>query len=515
MRSVIFGIDGATFRVLDRYRSELPMIDRLLSDGYNSELNSSLPATTSVAWPAMTTGQNPAKFGLADFMYRDPGTMEFELNDARRKSFDFFWQYMDESIGLGSIPIVPYHDVDGFFIQGSLAHVDADRVVSPPKLGGMIPSGYDYAIDWRDGPEKLLAGLQDRVEAREAVFSNLLETYNLPLYFFVFDAIDRIQHHFWAYMDEDHPNHAKSDYEDAILQVHKRVDAAIENLLKRFDEQVNVILVSDHGFKPSHTEINVNAILRQESYLSLNLNEVDGLVSRIADIAKRELGRETINRLVPKRLQQTAATQIPSHEQIGDVIEWEQTSAYGFGVMANIFINLEGREKLGTVPQPEYNRVCNEVAETLESVIDPKTGKSPIDILRKQDVYEGPYLDYVPDLVVQTGTGYKPISGVGTDVFHRKDGAMPNSGVHEREGIFVASGPAFLDRGRQQEANDIVDIAPTLLHMYGYPVPADMDGEVVTDALSNPGMVEHRKISKGEHQRIRDRVLSLKQLGGI
>ncbi len=515
MKTIIFGLDGATFRVLNRYREELPVLDRICREGYSAELNSTYPATTSVAWPAMATGQNPAKFGLADFLYRDPDTMEFHLNDARQRPLDFFWQYMDESIGLGSVPIVPYHDLDGVFIQGSLAHVEEDRVTKPPELEADIPEEFSYAIDWRDGPEALRKTVLDGITARKNVFMRIAREYDLPVYFFVFDAIDRIQHHFWAFMDEDHPNYSPSEYESTILEVWKVVDESMAEILDTFDEPVNVVVASDHGFKPCHTGVNVSALLRREGLLTYDMDRVDSLLTRVADVAKQRLGRRIVTALSPRWLLQWYAESAPSDEGLGSVIDWEKTKAYSFGVTSNIFLNRAGRERDGIVSEAEYERVCEEVATTLESFVDEETGEAPLSVVRKEEIYRGPYIDYVPDLVVSGKEGYKPEADTGDTIISRRDGAMPNSGVHEREGIFAASGPAFTDTERAETPLDIVDVAPTLLHAYDYTVPNDMDGRVVTEALTTDRPVDSGTVEKGERTRVRDRVLSLKQLGKI
>ena len=50
------------------------------------------------------------------------------------------------------------------------------------------------------------------------------------------------------------------------------------------------------------------------------------------------------------------------------------------------------------------------------------------------------------------------------------------------EGILIAAGPVFLPGSSPRNA-DLLDIAPTVLHLLGVPVPADMDGHVLTELL--------------------------------
>ena len=60
--------------------------------------------------------------------------------------------------------------------------------------------------------------------------------------------------------------------------------------------------------------------------------------------------------------------------------------------------------------------------------------------------------------------------------------AFGPTGDHRMEGILIATGPAFRP-GAVPSRADLLDIAPTVLHLLGVPVPADMDGRVLTELL--------------------------------
>jgi hypothetical protein len=65
--------------------------------------------------------------------------------------------------------------------------------------------------------------------------------------------------------------------------------------------------------------------------------------------------------------------------------------------------------------------------------------------------------------------------------------AFGPTGDHRMEGVFIASGPPFR-AGASPEGADLMDIAPTVLHLLGVPVPGDMDGRVLTEIL-DPALV--------------------------
>ena len=64
-----------------------------------------------------------------------------------------------------------------------------------------------------------------------------------------------------------------------------------------------------------------------------------------------------------------------------------------------------------------------------------------------------------------------------------RDPQMPElTGAHDVYGVIIASGPAFRSGGRIEGAT-VLDIAPTALAVLGLPVPEDMDGRPLVDAI--------------------------------
>ena len=56
------------------------------------------------------------------------------------------------------------------------------------------------------------------------------------------------------------------------------------------------------------------------------------------------------------------------------------------------------------------------------------------------------------------------------------------SGTHREQGIFLARGPA-IRAGFEVDSASLLDIAPTILHLAGVPVPRDLEGDVIRDML--------------------------------
>ena len=69
MSTVIFGVDGLTFRVLHPLieRGDLPNFRKLSQEGCEAVLESKYPPLTPPAWTSLSTGLKPARHGVYDF----------------------------------------------------------------------------------------------------------------------------------------------------------------------------------------------------------------------------------------------------------------------------------------------------------------------------------------------------------------------------------------------------------------------------------------------------------------
>jgi hypothetical protein len=128
-------------------------------------------------------------------------------------------------------------------------------------------------------------------------------------------------------------------------------------------------------------------------------------------------------------------------------------------------------------------------------------------------VYNGPYVDASPEVVVDQRPGVHVNDGIGGGTVQ----SDPDRWAAENTpyGIFAASGPDFEPQGELDRIS-ILDIAPTVLAAHGCAVPTDMRGEVLPVFTEDPAVGERAPLSiddalgSDDEDAVEDR---LKQLG--
>ena len=72
---VLFGIDGATYTVLDDLvrRGVMPYLGSFMERGVRASLMSTIPHLTPPAWTTLVTGRSPGVHGITNFLqYESP-----------------------------------------------------------------------------------------------------------------------------------------------------------------------------------------------------------------------------------------------------------------------------------------------------------------------------------------------------------------------------------------------------------------------------------------------------------
>jgi predicted AlkP superfamily phosphohydrolase/phosphomutase len=147
--------------------------------------------------------------------------------------------------------------------------------------------------------------------------------------------------------------------------------------------------------------------------------------------------------------------------------------------LSGLYLNLCGREGHGAVPAREGEALKQDLIQKLTGLRDQGTGEVAIRrVYATSALYEGPYLDAAPDLIVGYADGYRTswdgaIGKISSSVFEDNDKAW--SGDHCVDPALV---PGVLFSNRRVDTDDpgIEDMAPTALDLFGIPQPSWMEG---------------------------------------
>jgi predicted AlkP superfamily phosphohydrolase/phosphomutase len=358
--------------------------------------------------------------------------------------------------------------------------------------------------------DKFVKDLSHMTLARFEAARLLIERYDPDLFMVVFLGPDRLQHLYWHILDSRHPRY---DHDRAIKLApllkhwYWELDSLVGQLLALKRSDTHTIILSDHGFGPALKRIDFNRWLAREGFLNFNKRAFQ--IRRIQFYSDALMRR---HKVVYKWLSMAKKRLLGGHDGVSmnevplgkaNLIDWNSTRAYsGSSTEQGIWINVVGREPCGVVmADRDYDAIRAQIIAKLTRIRDHETGHQVVlQASRREDIYKGERLENAPDIILTLADGYE----AGTDIvllndrfiFSVDNHYLPGSGSHRRDGIFVIQGPG-LRSGRIASGKNIVDIAPTILHLMGQPVPSDMDGIVMSDIFSPEFMKAHPITSIG------------------
>jgi predicted AlkP superfamily phosphohydrolase/phosphomutase len=168
-------------------------------------------------------------------------------------------------------------------------------------------------------------------------------------------------------------------------------------------------------------------------------------------------------------------------------VDWPRSVAYSFGRhYGPVYVNVKGREPNGIVePGAEYDRVREQIIAAAMEFRHPRTGRRIVGrVLKREEIYHGPYLKQAPDLVLIPADPRDIFFGLADFGSNRVvDTVYRYSGMHRDKGMLMMMGPQVAAGAPVDEAA-IQDVTPTVLHVMGVPIPSDMDGKPLLGLLS-------------------------------
>jgi predicted AlkP superfamily phosphohydrolase/phosphomutase len=212
------------------------------------------------------------------------------------------------------------------------------------------------------------------------------------------------------------------------------IDRWIGRILEIADNETVVAIASDHGGTPSqYQSVDINSILAEAGLLTFKDGEID----------------------------------------------WARTKAAHIGLI-HIFVNLEGREPGGIVAPSEYESVQRQIIDALLSYRDAQSDRCPFVLAVTREYAE--VLNLWGDLVGDVVFALHP----AFDGAHGRQLPVGRFGLSGQHSTFIMSGAGIRKGIALERQVRVVDVAPTLCHLLGWPMPQNVEGGVIYEALENP-----------------------------
>lgn len=225
-----------------------------------------------------------------------------------------------------------------------------------------------------------------------------------------------------------------------LARTYASIDALLGRVLELADADTVVAVCSDHGGTPNqHRPVQIDEVLEQA-----------GFVAYATDPAT---GRRRV--------------------------DLDRTTALGVG-LCHVFVNLKGREPRGVVEPSEYEATQRRVIDALHAYTDPTTGRHPfvLALTRADAEMLNLWGELVGDVVYALDPAF--------DGAHGKQLPTARLGIGAQHSLFVLAGAGVRKGLALRRQVRVVDVAPTLSYLLGLPMPADVEGGVIYEALEDP-----------------------------
>ncbi len=437
---LVVGIDGAEWRVVRTMwqDGELPNLRRLAGRGTSATLHTAYNASP-VIWTTIATGVTPAEHGITDFVVpSEHGNVPISSTIRRVPALWTMLTSAHRHVSvLGWWGSWPAEDINGVVVTDRVLF-DIDSRVSPaaylPKL----------AEDLRWARTRPYFAASEEPELRDAVMAaaaRRLVAQDPDLVLLYFRSADIVSHHHWKEFEAVEPG--PSPHGDSPVQrIYRAIDAAIGEVLSAARTPLDVLVISDHGFRAArttelHTDSDLDALLVRLGYQKRNAAGVAMRRTQLYTYASPTYQRKKLVRCA-----------------------------------------LAGREPGGTLTQEQCDAARTRFEADLRRVTF--AGGEPVFIVRdvrgREQQAGGDFVALLSSVGTTTRVlvDGKQVADVVTDVSEL-------SGTHDssNDGILIAAGPN-LAPGADVKGISVHDITPTVLYGLGLPVAENFVGRAWT-----------------------------------
>jgi predicted AlkP superfamily phosphohydrolase/phosphomutase len=470
----IFGIDSMDARLVEQYRDDMPNLTSLIE----LKSKSVFPPDSDTAWASIYTGTNPAKHGIVNFV--NPIEKSYKIihseGDSEPLKGNTFWDVAGNH-GKKVCVLFPHlayppWEVNGFMVSRS--RITGEPATSSENFDEYLNNAIlpPIGIQRRNASHRkhMISAYKNLLFWERNYFSTMYKKQKWDLFFCYSSVLDAIQHFFWD--DKVPKTNICSNQE--IRTFYILYDQIIGDVLSAVDTDTDVMIVSDHGHgsRPS-LNINMNIILNNSGYIVENKKINNTIDTKVKDYVTKVVIKFDLGWLASYVFKKSPSTKNyfarqDSINPIGSkafVTDLSGIKSYSYG---GIQINREGLSDF------QYEQLRNDIMSLLNELLGDKIEW----ILKKENLYQGLYLNKYPDILIRLKDGYGLGNKIKGKIVTKAHTSEFVPGSHRGESpIFYIKTNNIINKNNI----DLTDVYYTVLKILDVPIEerTDSDGSSI------------------------------------
>jgi predicted AlkP superfamily phosphohydrolase/phosphomutase len=369
----------------------------------------------------MQTGVSPEEHGIIDFTRAEEG-YNLRENSLMKSDSDTLWDSINSTdktaIPLNVFMLFPAStSIAPKMVSGLPAPNLDELAVKPDSLLEKIKSEYPDYVRVPNPPdsyddesisswtERSKVSIEDKFDLAE----DIIEEDNPELLWLHIHDTDSLQHYFWPYLDP---------MRDDLKSVYEKIDQKIGEIV---DEDKNVIILSDHGFRENKYEIKLNNWLQEKGYIYEDTS-----------VRRKNLIKDLTKKILPQKVVQfyRKSKRDQNKQTLGDkimeeTITHEETKAYAYGI---------GRGKIYLKDESVKDDLISDLKD-----MEFKGRKVVKNVTYYPDIEKDS-----PNLIVEPKEPFSFKHDFADHMISENEvGEVEHLGTHDMRGIFLARGPMF------------------------------------------------------------------------
>lgn len=283
-RVLLIGWDAADRKIIDSLlkKGKMPNLEKLISGGAFGSIQTLDPPLSPMLWTSIATGKTADKHGILGFIEPDPVTSEPRPAAVTSRNCKAIWNILCQegycTNVIGWWPSHPAEPVNGIYVSNMFTKTERETAlmcgsVHPENCSSEIEKGRVYADDIsiadllpfvpkakeidqsKDKHLHNLAALLANCNSIQNAAKCAMQKNDWDLTAVYFDTIDQTSHTFMKFYPpqlDGVPNEYFDLYQEVVSQMYVHHDKMLVELLELAGTDVNVILLSDHGFYSDH-----------------------------------------------------------------------------------------------------------------------------------------------------------------------------------------------------------------------------------------------------------------------